>query len=958
MCTMVRTADGSHFNFDMMFFGQLTYAISWLRFGEPARADAAFELAFAHQLGPWNVWREHGSAKPEGVGGGAVNFLTGSGAFLQAFLFGYLGLSVTAPNAVAAAGLELNPVLPSHATNVTVAGVTFDACSCDVFYDNMFMTVRLSNITTATTMSCKLLLRLGNGSSWAITAESLQLPRGRATIERATTDTRSKSDDVASTWTTPPPPPCSCTPVSLCKPLTTPHSSRQLFAFGFPAADVSNRTAWRSWPWASISSVGLVHDPPADFICIAHAHNVQVIQNVGAPRHYDGAVPFLRNQSARAAWVNKSFQTARRYGLDGLSIDIEANVMSTRSELTTLVAQTAAVFRADNPHALLAFSTTMYPFANYSKASPAVMDYAGIAKSVDLFCIMAYDPFGAHGGGRVDELQKGLAEYIRLGVPRSKLVPCIGTFGFDFSCMPTKTGAPPEHAGDCTVVLDASTGRPVHAVRRPDSFAIASWPGPTTASIINNATALSLGWDEECKLPFLVYEQSSTWHQHVVPGLWFEDALSISIKRQMSESMQLGGMGIFLADFLSGDTPRVVGVWNALTGQPLSSDGLRASIKTDDATADLAPPSLHQRLRGTFIATGEGNGYEAASWTPVRWEQEVASMHAIGLDTITTISSIREDFSLPGHPRWSVYPSDLPGVKMIGPEDAIEGLLSASDRWNISVHLGLELNAYGFSGPHSNMTRSFFDTMGKKNAAIAMELHNKYGHHDSLVGMYDPHELNDVEWTAWSPPDRFKNFLQSYLKPTYAKIHELGYSGMNAPYFCGSFNPAAVAPHGSKIASQWGPANITSFYSSLLSELPGLDILAVQDCRGVFSRLKPGDARWNTTAPELPYYRAFQQVVAKAGKQLWSTSEIFWYPDGLKGTTQPAPMQRIAKQLSGEGEVVSKLTSFAWQNMSPYRNNESAQLYKDYQRWLEGAAPAPRQKSDDDGPLTLTTSNR
>ena len=207
-------------------------------------------------------------------------------------------------------------------------------------------------------------------------------------------------------------------------------------------------------------------------------------------------------------------------------------------------------------------------------------------------------------------------------------------------------------------------------------------------------------------------------------------------------------------------------------------------------------------------------------------------MAAIGLDTITTICSIREDFSLPGHPRWSVYPSRIPGVKQIGPEDAVGGLLTAADRWNMSVHLGLELNANGFSGPHSNMTKSFFVSMAQKNMAIATELHSKYGHHKSFVGVYDPHELSDVEWTAWAPPERFSNFLAHYLQPTFATIKQLGYSGSVAPFFCGSFNPAAVAPYGSAVASHWGPANITAFYSLLLAKVPGLSILAVQDCRG------------------------------------------------------------------------------------------------------------------------------
>lgn len=113
----------------MMFFGQLTYAINWLRFGQTAQADAVFELAFAHQVGPWNVWREHAATPGQQAGGGAVNFLTGAGAFLQAFIFGYGGVSPTSH------GLNINPVLPVGTPNASIAQLTLSACSVSIEYD-------------------------------------------------------------------------------------------------------------------------------------------------------------------------------------------------------------------------------------------------------------------------------------------------------------------------------------------------------------------------------------------------------------------------------------------------------------------------------------------------------------------------------------------------------------------------------------------------------------------------------------------------------------------------------------------------------------------------------------------------------------------------------------------------------------------------------------------------------
>ena len=80
------------------------------------------------------MWRELAAKGAAGTGGGAVNFLTGAGAFLQAFLFGYLGLS---PHV--AAGLALDPVLPAHADNVSAAGVWYGGCACDIFFNSTRM---------------------------------------------------------------------------------------------------------------------------------------------------------------------------------------------------------------------------------------------------------------------------------------------------------------------------------------------------------------------------------------------------------------------------------------------------------------------------------------------------------------------------------------------------------------------------------------------------------------------------------------------------------------------------------------------------------------------------------------------------------------------------------------------------------------------------------------------------
>ena len=173
---------GTKFNFGMMFFGRLTYAINWLRFGSKSQADEVFDLAFFHQVGPWNVWRELGAPGGVGTGGGAVNFLTGAGAFLQSFLFGYIGLQVHASR------IDLNPKLPAHAANASAAGIAYRSCNIDVFVNASHMQI------SGSTAACgKLhLTDAANGSHRMVEGRTLVLPVGRATIARRT---QLKSDD-------------------------------------------------------------------------------------------------------------------------------------------------------------------------------------------------------------------------------------------------------------------------------------------------------------------------------------------------------------------------------------------------------------------------------------------------------------------------------------------------------------------------------------------------------------------------------------------------------------------------------------------------------------------------------------------------------------------------------------------------------------------------------------------
>ena len=152
-----------------MFFGRLTYAINWLRFGRTDLADAVFDEGFLHQLGPWNVWRE--LATPTTTGGGAVNFLTGAGAFLQAFLYGYIGMSPHDD------GLRLNPMLPAHAANISATQLSYSSCRFGIFVNATHM-----QFSTHSVSGCSQIVLHDSNDTVHKLAGVLVLPIGRATI--------------------------------------------------------------------------------------------------------------------------------------------------------------------------------------------------------------------------------------------------------------------------------------------------------------------------------------------------------------------------------------------------------------------------------------------------------------------------------------------------------------------------------------------------------------------------------------------------------------------------------------------------------------------------------------------------------------------------------------------------------------------------------------------------------
>ena len=83
----------------------------------------------------------------------------------------------------------------------------------------------------------------------------------------------------------------------------------EVIVFGFPAAD-SNTSSWLQWDWERITTVVLIHTPPAGLVSFAHKNNVKVMQNVGLSKK--ATYSPLTNLTARNLWIQTQLATVRR----------------------------------------------------------------------------------------------------------------------------------------------------------------------------------------------------------------------------------------------------------------------------------------------------------------------------------------------------------------------------------------------------------------------------------------------------------------------------------------------------------------------------------------------------------------------------------------------------------------------------------------------------------------------
>jgi len=110
------------------------FATGWLELGNLTMVNQFFNRSYANIQPPFDVWTETPT-------GGAVNFITGAGGFLQEIIYGLSGLRIHSNE------LLLNPMLPDIISNVTIQNFYYLGNELTLSFDSttFSLCVSLSN---------------------------------------------------------------------------------------------------------------------------------------------------------------------------------------------------------------------------------------------------------------------------------------------------------------------------------------------------------------------------------------------------------------------------------------------------------------------------------------------------------------------------------------------------------------------------------------------------------------------------------------------------------------------------------------------------------------------------------------------------------------------------------------------------------------------------------------------
>ena len=111
------------------------YSIGYLELGQQEKAEDLFRRSYEpYYHKPFYMWTE------AILGGGAANFITGMGGFLQALMFGYFGVRTHIDR------INFDPTLPANIETMKLTGVNYQDVEFDVVVEEESLTVNFTRV--------------------------------------------------------------------------------------------------------------------------------------------------------------------------------------------------------------------------------------------------------------------------------------------------------------------------------------------------------------------------------------------------------------------------------------------------------------------------------------------------------------------------------------------------------------------------------------------------------------------------------------------------------------------------------------------------------------------------------------------------------------------------------------------------------------------------------------------
>jgi len=331
---------------------------------------------------------------------------------------------------------------------------------------------------------------------------------------------------------------CPCSQKSLCDPISRTYV-KEIFGFVLsPSAEF--------WDWLLLDDITTIAWAPVNdtIMCWAHSKNVRLIQGAGMTLSSLDPDPAVRK-----LWIEQTFTRVEKAHMDGIIFDYESPMTldDPRNQYyVQLVNETARYFHAQNPYYQISVCVAWSPHDIDGRA----YDYTGLADAADFLYVMDYDTKSqvfdrclAGPNSPSSTAKHGLEEYIRAGVPVTKLILGVPWYGYNYTCTNDMESPMSKF---CPIAY-----RPWRGTNCSDAVGNEVTYGEIMKLLNSGNFLTDLTIDESGGVFFNYYCSSSRLS---VCQMWFDNPWSLNVKYSMARDMGIRGVGPYRFDQVALDS--------------------------------------------------------------------------------------------------------------------------------------------------------------------------------------------------------------------------------------------------------------------------------------------------------------------------------------------------------------------------------------------------------------------